>query len=336
MPIVNAEEKRKREEEMKRRAAVAGTLPTPEEEQERKASAQAFIGRREKLRSKGASVEEATKQVTAEQEGLSFEQRTPQQAMGEQERFRQIAEQEKVFEQPVLEPIISPEQENLGVMLRIGKSLIPKSFTKAYKNIDTLGGLADFSGAQTIPQAEITMITADLQDAVLAETSVEIDTRIEGTEEVLIQNGIPLIGVVGAAVVGSAIAAPVKEFVGTDGQIASLELALSQYNEMITIPARSIDSGLEPQTAFDKLNRMEDGMLALEEQLKISSLTSPKVALALRGRGVEARLLKLKEKLQEGRRIVFQKMLQEGFGEVEVSESVRFLRQLQNERKEKI
>ena len=247
-----------------------------------------------------------------------------------------VAEREKVFEEPVVEPIIQPEQENLSVMVRIVKSLIPKSISKAFKDIDTVGGILDFKETEPISQAEITMIAADLQEAVIAESSVEIDKRIEETEELLIQQGIPLAAiatVVGAAVVGGIVAAPIKEFVGTDGQIRSLELALSQYNEMVTIPARGIDSGLDPQVAFDKLSRMEDGILALEAQLKISALKSVKVGLALRGRGVEARLLKLKEKIQEARRIVFGKMAQEAFREVEVTESIRFLRRLQNEGK---
>jgi len=241
-------------------------------------------------------------------------------------------EERRVFEEPVVEPIIPPEQENLGVMLRIAKSLIPKSLTKVYKDIDKLGGLVDLSSQEPISQAEITMLDADLKEGIISETSAEMDVRVEETEKILIENGIPLFPIVAGAVAVGAVGGPVKEFVGTDGQIASLELALSQYNEMITIPARSLTSGLPPNIAFDKYDRMEEGILALESQLKLSALTSPKVALALRGRGVEARLLKLKEKLQEGRRMVALRMTQEVTGEIDVPTSMAYLRKLQNER----
>lgn len=276
-----------------------------------------------------------------------FEELTPEQAalkpsVAEQERKMEmetkaeetlpgVFEEAGVFKDIEQMPIIPPEQENLSVILRIGESLIPKSLTKAYKTIDTLGGLADFK--KPISQAEITMINDDLKNVIEIETSAEIDARIEETEKGLVEMGIPVLPLIGAAVITGAIAAPTKEFVGTDGQIRSLELALSQYNEMITIPARSVLSGLPPEMAFDKYDKMEADILALEEQLKLSALTSTKVALALRGRGVEARLFKLKEKLQEGRRLVALRMTQEAFGEVEVSKSMAFLRRLQNERK---
>ena len=235
-------------------------------------------------------------------------------------------EEAGVFKEPEIVPIISPEQENLGVILRIAEDVIPglktlKDFSKR------------FDLKEAIPQAEITMIAEDIKEGIIAETSVEIDIRIDETETQLTEMGLAVFPIVGAAVVGGIVAGPTREFVGTDGQIASLELALSQYNEMITIPARSIQSGLPPEIAFEKLDRMEEGILALESQLKISALTSVKVGLALRGRGVEARILKLKEKLQESRRIVALRMTQEAFGEVDVPRSMAFLRQLQNERK---
>ena len=45
------------------------------------------------------------------------------------------------------------------------------------------------------------------------------------------------------------------------------------------------------------------------------------------------RIIKIKEKVQERRRIVALRMTQEAFGEVDVTRSMAFLRKLQNERK---
>jgi len=327
------------EEERKKKLEAQAKI-----DQQRLAEGQAFIKAREKEANKisggatptGREMQQATANVEAKE---PTQMRTPAEVTAAGEEVKAQFEEAGVFKEVTQEQIIPPEQENLGVMLRIAKSLMPKSISDAYKKIDTIGGALDFSSTDKIPQAEITFVAEELKQVIIDETSAEIDTRIEDTEGILIQNGIPLIGVlgtvVGGAVIGSAIAAPVKEFVGTDGQIASLELALSQYNEMITIPSRSLDSGLSAQDAFDKYDRMEEGISALEQQLKISAMTSPKVALALKGRAVEARLIKLKEKLQEGRRIVAAKVLAEGFGEVDTPASIIYLRKLQDERKEK-
>jgi len=264
--------------------------------------------------------------------------RTQEEVIESREEVSQEFEDRGVFKEPVIEPIISPEQENLGVIGRIAKDIIPDigGFSGGiFGDKSVLKGTIFESKdkQEPISQAEITTITADLQESIVAETSLEIDKRIDDAEIKLIQNGIPILPVVGGAVVASAIAGPTREFVGTDGQISSLELALSQYNEMLTIPSRSLDSGLSTSEAFDKYDRMEDNILALERQLKISSQTSPKVALALKGRAIEARILKLKEKIQEGRRKVASRVLSEGFGEVDIPKSLVFLNKLQNDRK---
>jgi len=313
-------------------------FPAPEESEKRKEEAQAFLRRREKLRSKGLSMEEAT--ARAEEE--AGRQKTPEEVKAAQQELGSTFEERGVFKETEQERIIPPEQENLGVMVRILKSLVPKSVSKALKEIDTMGGLLDFEEkrekGKPISQAEITTFEEDLKNVVEIETSTEIDTRLEDTEEILTQNGIPLGAIltgVGAVGLAGIVREPISEFVGTDGQIKSLEVALSQYNEMMTIPARAVDSGsLDPMTAFDKYDRMEENLLALEQQLKLSALTSSKVALALRGRAIEARLLKLKEKLQEGRGRVAAAMAAEAFGEKKIPESVAFLRRLQNEKKE--
>ncbi len=298
----------------------------------------ALIRRREKLINQGLTEREALAQAAAEQEGQSFEQRTQEQVTEARGEVQQQFEEEGVFKEIVQEPIISPEQENLGVIARIANNLLGGAFDTS-KGIlgdkTALEGTIFAPDAEPIPQAGITTIEKDLEEGIRTETLAQIDVRIDETETILIENGIPLAAAAGGAIIGAALIAPIKEFVASDGQIASLELALSQYNEMLTIPSRSLDAGLTPTEAFDKYNRMEEGMLALESELRRAALTSTKVGLALRGRGVDARLIKLKEKLQEGRRNVANKILQEGFGEVDILQSLVFLRSLQNERKKK-
>lgn len=250
-------------------------------------------------------------------------------------RLEQQFEEAGVFRDISLEPIISPEQENLGVIGRIFNDITGGKFDTS-KGI--LGDKSALTGTlfgkndKPISQAEITMIEADIKAGIRAETLVQIDDRIEETEELLIQNGIPLVGILGTAIIAQAVIKPTAEFVGTDGQIKSLELALSQYNEMITIPSRSLDAGVSVDEAFARYNRMEDSLLALESQLQLSALTSPKVAISLKGRGIDARLFKLKSKLQEGREIVAFRASQEALGEVDVPKSLVFLRDLIDKR----
>ena len=354
MPSHTEEEKRKereRKKKLEQEQRVREGLATPTD----------FVRQREKLAGRlGISSRAAARQITAGIEsGIPERERRIQLEREEEEATALRIEEAKpgltetfeeagVFKTAEQGLIIPPEKEQLlGVTLRIFDSIIPQ-IVKDRSVIGMLkGGFDKFIkefDETTITSAEITMIEEDLKLAVIAQTSVEINTIIDDTTGLLIEQGLipaeflppikekSILAVAGGAVAGQAILRPVSEFIGTDGQIRSLELALSQYNEMITIPARSIASGLPPELAFEQYNRMEESLLALEEQLQISSLTSPKVALALRGRGIEARLLKLKKKLQEGREIVALKMTQEAFGEVDIPTSIVFLRQLQLER----
>ena len=259
----------------------------------------------------------------AEQEELIRQQQL-------QEQVAKTAVERRVFEEPKQELIIPPEMENLSVMARIGRSIIPKPVRDT---MDFFNLQKTINKQEALSMAEISMLEGDLKQGVEIATSQEIDARIDETENILKLNGIPLLAVVGTTLVGQAVLSPIREFIGSDGQITSLENALSQYNEMISIPARSVEAGLSPEMAFDKLDRMEEGILALERQLKLSAMESPKVAIALRGRALEARLYKLKTKLQEARIKVLSVQAQEAFGEREVVDSMAFLRRLQNEGK---
>lgn len=285
--------------------------------------------------------EQAGQALRAERvSGLAEDIKGREQFITEKEELPKLAElavERRVFD-PIEQLTISTEaEEDLRVMVRIAKSLIPESLSKVYKAIDTIGGLADFNKKTFISPSEITSINEDMKAAIEAESSAQIDARIDDTNQLLIETGIsiPILPLVVGAVAVSTISKPISEFTGTDGQIKSLELALSQYNEMITIPARSLAVGLDPMIAFDKYDEMELGIIALEQQLKQSGRTSIKVALALRGRGIEARVLKLKEKLQEGRRIIFNRMAQEVFGEVDVPKGMTWVRNLQRDLKSK-
>ncbi len=282
---------------------------------------------------------------------ISGEEMTPKRQKEIEEELTAKAEEEGVFEEPTVEPIISPEQENLTVVGRVLKGMVPEGSLKDKFMTNIFGGRSIKSiEKKPLSQVEITTIEEDVKEFIEIETSAQIDSRIVDAEGTIISIGlippevlpdikkeVSLLGVagtVGGIVGAEAVTRPFTKFVGTDEQIQSLELTLSQYNEMLTIPSRGVTSGrLSPEAAFDKYDRMEQGILILEQQLHLSALESPSVALSLKGRAVEARLLKLKEKVQEGRRVTFNRMAQEAYGEVDIAKSTAFLRRLQDDNK---
>lgn len=308
-----------------------GLLKQASDEDRRQVQINTELQRRQTLRGQGLR-EPSKLEAGVEQQLEVAPEQIAEQPLPEEEKTQlaQTFEEQKVFDPVTHEPILPPEMEGAGVVKDIALNLLPENIRKPLANLLDFN-LKDY--AQTPEGAAIQ--AAAVQDAVISATSNEIDTRIGETEQVLIENGIGFGGLAagaGGVLVAQTITRPLSAFVGTDKQISNLELALSQYNEMITIPARSIDSGLSPDIAFDKLNRMEEGILALESELKRAAITSPDVRISLRGLGVDARLIKLKEKLQEGRRQVAAKMAARAFGEVPVTSSVAFLQQLQNEK----
>ena len=255
----------------------------------------------------------------------------PQQEQSLEKQFEEAG----VFKEVSPVSIIPPQKvggnfENvMSVMKDIGISLLPESFKKGLEVMKSmeLGNIVNNQNSAAIENELI-------KDSMNEITSSVIDEEIEKVR--MIQNGIglgSLAGVAGSAVIGSSIAGPVSEFVGTDGQIASLEMALSQYNEMLTLPSRAMDSGLPSEMAFEKLNVMEEEIKNLENQLKKSAITSMKVRIALKNTSVEARIFKLRQKLQNERGIVAQKTTAQTFGEADIPKSILFLQELRRKKK---
>lgn len=304
-----------------------------------KVSADEIVSAQEKAKARGVKRPTLEDIAPILQKGQLGKSPSVEQAVkGEEQKqgLEQQFQEAGVFKDVNQQPIISPEQENLGVIKDIFLSLIPENTRKTLRGIDTFGGALDFSKPPK-NQAEAEIQTKALTSEFQSQVGKEIDGRIEDTEKVLINNGIPLGGVggvVGGAIIGGAVGGPFSQFVGSDRTISNLELALSQYNEMITLPAQAVSSsGMSSTEAFDKLNRMEDGIDALEYELKKAAITSPNVRISLRGRGVDARLLKLKEKIQVERQQVAFTTTQQAFGEVPLSDAALFLQELKSKNK---
>lgn len=248
-------------------------------------------------------------------------------------QLEQQFQQAGVFQSNIpTEPIVPEgERAGIGVIGNIAKSLIPESIRKAYE-FTTLQGPQGETGFGTDPLLDTQVLMSSLNQA----SSEGIDARISETEQKLVLNGIPIAGVltgVGAAAISSAVTGPVGEFVGTDRQISNLGEALSQYEEMVTLPAQAARNGMDSQEAFDKLTRMEDGIIAIIQRIQVAKNESPNIQISLRDIAIDARVNKLREKIQNSRREVAQIETERAFGETNIPQSTIFLNKLFNERK---
>ena len=334
---------------------------TPEEIAREQEEAQRKIEIREKAKHKslmsGASEKEASEVGRRSvREGVLEPQAREEFIESEKPRLEKQFDDASVFKEIEQEPIIPPEQENLGVISDIMRGVVRN--LGAAKDLERKPFFSNLfkslaPGTRTEPMSQIEAeIQAKEMASQIKEVNVKIiDDQIGNTENILREAGIQIeelppmtregksekamsatgviTGVAGVGV-GQAITKPLNQFVGTDGQISNLEMALSQYNEMITLPATGFDSGMTSTQCFDQLDRMEEGILALESQLRLSAIESASVRISLRGRAVDARILKLKTKIQNERMEVAKKTAARAFEEVPMTDSLSFLIELNN------
>lgn len=269
-----------------------------------------------------------------------IQQTSVEEARGREQRLQELTstlEEGGVFKQEqIQQPIISPEQQNLGVMTRIAQSLVPKGVRDVLFRLPGQESPFDkIVGEQqeAITDAEINYQNHLLKAAIDSEINSELDAEIAKAEETLTQFGIgaPLAGAAGI-VLGGAFLQPLSQFVGDDRKIGNLEQALSLYSEALSRPASAVQNGLSPEEGFAKLNRIEAAIFLLEERIKLAALTSPNVAISLRNAGIETRLQNLKDRLQFERTNIANKAIAQATEEQPITQSAAYLQQLKAER----
>lgn len=343
MPIQR--EKKKEEEDKK-----VGFAPTGESLSERtSAIAKEYVRRKRDERYAGDLAKEAQRLgiwqgvqdlVAQELEGRpspisekEYTRKKEERAVAE-EQIAQRATEERVFEQPVLEPLV-PEgmrQGSAGVIFDIAKNVLGQGLLQKAGIVNLKSDLQKATEEnRDLAAEEFAMLQKRVKIAVGDETTAEMDKQIKTAEENLVAFGLPVPAVTGAAggLASGTILPTISEAIGDNKKIGFLDTALSQYTETIPTVAASIDSGVSPDTIYDKLDRMEAGVNYLEEEIKLAAIQSSNVQISLRDKGIELRILKIKEKIQAARQATLAKEAARAFGEVELTDSMAFLQSLQ-------
>jgi len=247
-----------------------------------------------------------------------------------EEQFREAG----VFDPaPEIVPITTPEQENLGVMGRIAKSLIPSGIFERFN----LNKVLENAGKERLNEAEVQIGMAQVTNAIDAAAIQSIDTAIDEQVQI-IENAIPLLGIgkiVGGVIVGGVLTDAIAQFVGSDKEVRNLEFAMTNLNTIYADITRAVNKGMTPQAAFDQLNKMEAVVNHLERLIQQAANTSPNIAISLRGRGIETKILQGRQKLQATRIEVASIAAQRAFGEVDVPGSMAFLQEMETKYKGK-
>lgn len=274
-------------------------------------SDRAFTQRREKLKSQGASHREATSQAAGETEGVSSEQRTQESIVGEggtRDVLAQELTEAGVFKPVTQVDIVESEQENIGVMGDIIKSVLPDVVLDLLafdiNDVATKAGVGPIKQDGVMTRTEATIQKSLVTNAAQTGVSLDIDNKIDEEAQVIEQGlgvGV-LIGAVAGPIISGTLGGPVSQAVGSDKTIKNLEAAVTNLDKIHTDILRGVDSGaLSPARGFEKLNTIDQIMNDLESGIQEAALQSPNVRISLRGREIRSRIFSSREKLQATR-----------------------------------
>ena len=216
-------------------------------------------------------------------------------------------------------------------MGRIAKSLIPSGIFERFN----LNKVLENAGKERLNEAEVQIGMAQVTNAIDAAAIQSIDTAIDEQVQI-IENAIPLLGIgkiVGGVIVGGVLTDAIAQFVGSDKEVRNLEFAMTNLNTIYADITRAVNKGMTPQAAFDQLNKMEAVVNHLERLIQQAANTSPNIAISLRGRGIETKILQGRQKLQATRIEVASIAAQRAFGEVDVPGSMAFLQEMETKYK---
>jgi len=245
-----------------------------------------------------------------------------------EEQFREAG----VFDPaPGIVPIATPEQENLGVIGRIAKSLVPSGIFERFN----INSVLESAKKEKFSEAEVQIGMAQVTNAIDAAAIQSIDTAIDEQVQIM-ENAIPLLGIgkiVGGVIVGGVLTDAIGQFVGSDKEVRNLEFAMTNLNTIYADITRAVNKGMTTQAAFDQLNKMENVVNHLERLIQQAANTSPNIAISLRGRGIETKILQGRQKLQSTRIEIANLAAQRAFGEVDVPGSIAFLQEMETKYK---
>lgn len=212
-----------------------------------------------------------------------------------------------VFEEPVLEPIISREQENLGVILDIGLSLIPDFGEKlGIKALDPRG-IKRRIAKERITETEIAMESFKIDKVMQTEIGKsfdnEIDETIKGME--VVEFGL---GIGGGILIGwgiSIFAEPIKQWIGDDKKVKNLTTGLVKFETIISEIESVVVAGDMPYNdGLRRIQYIESIIDNFEAELKLASIQSANVRISLKGRDIEGKILSARIRANGSKRAI--------------------------------
>ena len=293
---------------------------------------QAFVGTREKLASRaGISSKRAAEALVGADTGGGR-----QVTIGEVEQKREQLAGELgeagAFEDVKQQPIIPPELVGTGGVI---SDVITSLFPKKGRNVRSAGQQrAEELEAQGpgITEPELTLLESQLTEEMKVNVAGIIEAE-EGKE--LVAMGLPAIpalalGAGVGAIISNLFANPIGQAVGSDKTVKNLENGLLNINELLTITEGAVASGaMSADKAFQKLDGWEEIVFGLEHELKLQAINSPNARISLRGRAIETRLIKIKERILDQRTAIARIQIARGLETDNPEEINAFMQQLE-------
>ncbi len=229
--------------------------------------------------------------ITAEQEQQESERQAGLISPGQREELASEFGAAGVFEEPEVVPIISPEQENAGVLMDMLVSLI---------GIDKLpsppGGIDEDTPAfrkrlaeERVTETELAIQNLRIDKTLASEIVTTYDEEIEATMVEMGLVSLPLLAAVGAGVGG--FVGSFAQLIGTDKKVKNLTTGIVKLETIATDIASTVSSGdMDTTEGFERIKQISLILDNMEAQLQLAAIDSANVRISLKGRDVAIKI----------------------------------------------
>lgn len=206
----------------------------------------------------------------------------------------------RVFEEPVLKPIISQDMENAGVLIDMALALVPegKGLIEMMTGKDPIHNLKGRE-AMGLAEERVTETELAMQDYVVNNTlSSEIGKQFDEEIEVeMTQMGIG-VGMVVGSVIGGFMGSAMQ-LVGTDKKVKNLATGVINLETIGTkIAAAVVKGDIGTDEGLRRINYIMDIIDNLEAELQLAAIESANVRISLKGREISTKIFKARTTMQ--------------------------------------
>ncbi len=208
-----------------------------------------------------------------------------------------------VFEQPVLVPIISPEQENAGVLLDMATSLFKfrkeaEGLSEIFRGKEDDAAIRRRLAEERVSETELAVIAAQIDDKVKSEITATYDDEIEAT---VVEMGLG-VGVITGAVVGGFVGSA-SQLIGTDKKVKNLATGVVKLETLTTSIASTVESGdMDKDEGTRRILLIETIVDNFEAELQLAAIDSANVRISLKGRDISVKIFSSRERSNEAKK----------------------------------